>query len=1562
MTLTGYYSTAQIIVDGTMTATGTMFTTTGNNTTSQLIVNSGGHLMASGNVFDFSQLYLNPGNVFNPGDLTNNAFNLPIYVTYNDVALLSGTGNNNQSFEQINIDPATLPSGQSLALNEIGTGSTANLSYAFQSGFTVASGATLSVGPNVSVLLQGGQVLTDNGAMSFSTGDTMTLTGYYSTAQIIVDGTMTATGTMFTTTGNNTTSQLIVNSGGHLMASGNVFDFSQLYLNPGNVFNPGDLTNNAFNLPIYVTYNDVALLSGTGNNNQSFEQINIDPATLPSGQSLALNEIGTGSTANLSYAFQSGFTVASGATLSVGPNVSVLLQGGQVLTDNGAMSFSTGDTMTLTGYYSTAQIIVDGTMTATGTMFTTTGNNTTSQLIVNSGGHLMASGNVFDFSQLYLNPGNVFNPGDLTNNAFNLPIYVTYNDVALLSGTGNNNQSFEQINIDPTTLPSGQSLALNEIGTGSTANLSYAFQSGFTVASGATLSVGPNVSVLLQGGQVLTDNGAMSFSTGDTMTLTGYYSTAQIIVDGTMTATGTMFTTTGNNTTSQLIVNSGGHLMASGNVFDFSQLYLNPGNVFNPGDLTNNAFNLPIYVTYNDVALLSGTGNNNQSFEQINIDPTTLPSGQSLALNEIGTGSTANLSYAFQSGFTVASGATLSVGPNVSVLLQGGQVLTDNGAMSFSTGDTMTLTGYYSTAQIIVDGTMTATGTMFTTTGNNTTSQLIVNSGGHLMASGNVFDFSQLYLNPGNVFNPGDLTNNAFNLPIYVTYNDVALLSGTGNNNQSFEQINIDPATLPSGQSLALNEIGTGSTANLSYAFQSGFTVASGATLSVGPNVSVLLQGGQVLTDNGAMSFSTGDTMTLTGYYSTAQIIVDGTMTATGTMFTTTGNNTTSQLIVNSGGHLGSTGSTYEFSAFDLNSGSSESMSSNVLYNVTTINSNTTINIHGNDFSNVGAHGIVAVGDPNAMIDLTANFWGTSNSTQIIAKILDNRSDTTRPTVEFSPFTTAPPSAITGTVFNDINGDGVQDNGESGLGGILVYIDQNNSGSLVSTDPSTTTDTFGNFTFGGLAAGTYVVREEPANGTVETAPSATAVATTIDFDNVTAGTTNVSSGADSFSGGAVFAPSSGDLALLYSGTQAYNTSSTAGEVDFSVPVSSASFFYVHGFGYAAGTATAYSATGTVLGSVNSNAATTEGDPKNVVTMNYGQPIARILFVGGVVDHFISTTAANNQAYVVKLAAGQTSSVSFGNQTQPTSLEITSFTTTSTGFTVTFNEPLNQSVLNLYDSGGVYGAPDLTLVSNSTGATVAGSMLVSTDGMSVTFIKTGSILANDTYKLTLVSGPNAFVSTSGAALDGAGNGGTGSNYVTTFTVNNPTNAVVVSIPDFTRGYGQPVNVPASFNLWTAGDAQHGSECQQRSTHTDIQPRPPHVHRWSVLDTDRGCIGCVPCRHSGHGHPHGEQCDAIQRNHRIDHAWLLDRSGAKQRDLCLQRDSPYLQSPRFRRLASDTPTNSHWPRRHSHRRVLRRHIRRSEIHDTRRDARATGDRACQFRFRRLSDGRSCVAWRY
>ena len=61
------------------------------------------------------------------------------------------------------------------------------------------------------------------------------------------------------------------------------------------------------------------------------------------------------------------------------------------------------------------------------------------------------------------------------------------------------------------------------------------------------------------------------------------------------------------------------------------------------------------------------------------------------------------------------------------------------------------------------------------------------------------------------------------------------------------------------------------------------------------------------------------------------------------------------------------------------------------------------------------------------------------------------------------------------------------------------------------------------------------------------------------------------------------------------------------------------------------------------------------------------------------------------------------------------------------------------------------------------------MIVSANDQTITFVKTGGVLAADTYTVTFRSAANGFVDTSGNLLDGNADGTPGDNYVTTFTV-------------------------------------------------------------------------------------------------------------------------------------------------------------------------------------------------
>ncbi|MCG5062029.1 MAG: DVUA0089 family protein [Limnoraphis sp. WC205] len=84
-----------------------------------------------------------------------------------------------------------------------------------------------------------------------------------------------------------------------------------------------------------------------------------------------------------------------------------------------------------------------------------------------------------------------------------------------------------------------------------------------------------------------------------------------------------------------------------------------------------------------------------------------------------------------------------------------------------------------------------------------------------------------------------------------------------------------------------------------------------------------------------------------------------------------------------------------------------------------------------------------------------------------------------------------PPEAgsISGIKWNDVDGDGVLDNNESGLENWTIYLDDNQNGEFDPGEISTTTDSDGNYSFTDLDPDNYIVAEELQDGWVQTFPS-----------------------------------------------------------------------------------------------------------------------------------------------------------------------------------------------------------------------------------------------------------------------------------------------------------------------------------------------------------------------------------------------------------------------------------------------------------------------------------------
>ncbi len=77
---------------------------------------------------------------------------------------------------------------------------------------------------------------------------------------------------------------------------------------------------------------------------------------------------------------------------------------------------------------------------------------------------------------------------------------------------------------------------------------------------------------------------------------------------------------------------------------------------------------------------------------------------------------------------------------------------------------------------------------------------------------------------------------------------------------------------------------------------------------------------------------------------------------------------------------------------------------------------------------------------------------------------------------------------VTGTVFDDANGDGVQDDGEAGLAGVTVYVDVNHDG-LDGSDRMAVTDAAGTYTIGSVDGGTYTLSDVVPAGDTQTVPA-----------------------------------------------------------------------------------------------------------------------------------------------------------------------------------------------------------------------------------------------------------------------------------------------------------------------------------------------------------------------------------------------------------------------------------------------------------------------------------------
>src|SRR5207302_1615454 len=98
-------------------------------------------------------------------------FDTTLFTPMQDVPLLS----NNKRFLDVNIQAGSLNGGEMVTMNPLGTDMTANQRYIFPGGFTVQSGATLTIGAKANVHIKDGQTITVIGTLNVTGAASMVM-------------------------------------------------------------------------------------------------------------------------------------------------------------------------------------------------------------------------------------------------------------------------------------------------------------------------------------------------------------------------------------------------------------------------------------------------------------------------------------------------------------------------------------------------------------------------------------------------------------------------------------------------------------------------------------------------------------------------------------------------------------------------------------------------------------------------------------------------------------------------------------------------------------------------------------------------------------------------------------------------------------------------------------------------------------------------------------------------------------------------------------------------------------------------------------------------------------------------------------------------------------------------------------------------------------------------------------------------------------------------------------------------------------------------------------------
>jgi cyclophilin family peptidyl-prolyl cis-trans isomerase len=157
-------------------------------------------------------------------------------------------------------------------------------------------------------------------------------------------------------------------------------------------------------------------------------------------------------------------------------------------------------------------------------------------------------------------------------------------------------------------------------------------------------------------------------------------------------------------------------------------------------------------------------------------------------------------------------------------------------------------------------------------------------------------------------------------------------------------------------------------------------------------------------------------------------------------------------------------------------------------------------------FINNDGSGVPDANNPSTVTDANGNytFSGLVPGTYTVQEVLPANASLTTPAQTVTVSASATTSgvdfgerpSISGTIFTDSHNSGHDDTGDLGVSGRTVFINNDGSGVPDANNPSTTTDSNGNYYFTNLAPGSYTVMEVVPSGVTLTTPASQTVTVT----------------------------------------------------------------------------------------------------------------------------------------------------------------------------------------------------------------------------------------------------------------------------------------------------------------------------------------------------------------------------------------------------------------------------------------------------------------------------------